>query len=468
MARGPNARDWFRRAMRTFDAAIALISGFVLMWWMPGLDHTDGIEYPLLILAGSLLLPACGEVLGLYQPWRGRSIFSMLGVFTLGWLLAIVLLSLFLVMTQSTVIFSRAWMALSALSALGAGLLMRTVLYVVLRRLRARGRNMKRVLLIGQPANIARVRQRLMDLPYLGYQVSDTLVDEAPAAAADVDCQDDLVMRVEALAQRSVFQREFDEVWLTYPLSCGDKVKQLADTLLAVPVAIRYFPDLSDARLLNHRVAQVADMYSIDLNYSPLNGPMRVVKALEDRLLGLCLFLAFLPVMLLIAGLIRWRMGAPVLFKQYRHGLDGKRFRIYKFRTMRPHASAPGKTCQARAGDQRVTRLGMFLRRTSLDELPQLFNVLQGRMSLVGPRPHAMDHNDLYKNAIDAYMQRHRVKPGMTGWAQVNGLRGITDDLELMRRRVEYDLYYIDNWTLGLDLKILAMTITRGFINQQP
>lgn len=468
MAKGPNARDWFRRAMRTFDAAIALVSGFALLWWMPGLDHTDGIEYPLLILAGSLLLPACGEVLGLYQPWRGRSIFSMLGVFTLGWLLAIVLLSLFLVMTQSTVIFSRAWMALSALSALGVGLVMRTALYVVLRRLRSRGRNMKRVLLIGQPSNIARVQQRLMDLPYLGYQVSDTLVDEAPVAAGDADCQDSMVERVDALAQRSVFQREFDEVWFTYPLSCGDKVKQLADTLLAVPVAIRYFPDLSDARLLNHRVAQVADMYSIDLNYSPLNGPMRVVKALEDRLLGLCLFLAFLPVMLLIAGLVRWRMGAPVLFKQYRHGLDGKRFRIYKFRTMRPHASAPGKTRQAQAGDQRVTRLGMFLRRTSLDELPQLFNVLQGRMSLVGPRPHAMDHNDLYKNDIDAYMQRHRVKPGMTGWAQVNGLRGITDDLELMRRRVEYDLYYIDNWTLGLDLKILAMTITRGFINQQP
>lgn len=208
-------------------------------------------------------------------------------------------------------------------------------------------------------------------------------------------------------------------------------------------------------------------MHCIDLNYSPLNGPMRAVKALEDRLLGLLLFVVFLPVMLAIAGLVRWRMGAPVLFKQYRHGLDGKRFRIYKFRTMHPHVEA-GETRQAQPGDARVSRLGAFLRRTSLDELPQLFNVLQGRMSLVGPRPHAMDHNDHYKDAIDAYMQRHRVKPGMTGWAQVNGLRGITEDLELMRKRVEYDLYYIDNWTLGLDLKILAMTITRGFINQQP
>lgn len=468
MAKGPNARDWLRRAMRTFDAAIALASGFALLWWMPGLEHTDGIEYPLLILAGGLLLPACGELVGLYQPWRGRSLFSMLGVFTLGWLLAIVVLSLFLVLSQSAVIFSRTWMALSALGALGAGLVFRAMLYVLLRRLRSRGRNIKRVLLIGQPDNIARVEQRLADLPYLGYQISDMLVDGAVGSADERENRADMVQRVDALARRSIFQRDFDEIWLTYPLSHGDTVKRLADGLLAVPVAIRYFPDLSDVRLLNHRVAQVADMYSLDLNYSPLNGPMRALKAVEDRVLGFVLFLAFLPVMLLIAGLVRWRMGTPILFKQYRHGLDGKRFRIYKFRTMRPHESAPGKTRQAQTGDQRVTRLGAFLRRTSLDELPQLFNVLQGRMSLVGPRPHAMDHNDLYKDAIDAYMQRHRVKPGMTGWAQVNGLRGITDDIELMRKRVEYDLYYIDNWTLGLDLKILAMTITRGFINQQP
>lgn len=469
MATGLNVRDWLRRVMRTFDAAIALASGFTVLWWMPGLDHTNGIEYPLLILAGSLLLPACGELMGLYQPWRGRNLFTMLGVFTLGWLLTIVLLSLFLVISQSAVIFSRTWMALSATSALAVGLVMRTTLYTVLRWLRSRGRNIKRVLLVGPLANITHIQQRLSVLPYLGYRVSDTLIDETVSATDDAGKgQISLAHKVDALARRSIFKRDFDEIWLSYPLSHGDTVKQLADTLLSVPVAIRYFPDFSDVRLLNHRVNQVAEMYSLDLNYSPLNGPMRAVKALEDRLLGLVLFVAFLPVMLLIAGLVRWRMGAPVLFKQYRHGLDGKRFRIYKFRIMRPHASAVGTARQAQPEDQRVTRLGAFLRRTSLDELPQLFNVLQGRMSLVGPRPHAMDHNDLYKDAIDAYMQRHRVKPGMTGWAQVNGLRGITDDLELMRKRVEYDLCYIDNWTLGLDLKILAMTITRGFINQQP
>ncbi|MFG6176665.1 undecaprenyl-phosphate glucose phosphotransferase [Halomonas sp. THAF12] len=450
--------DWLRRLMRCFDAGIAMLVAAGVLISMPGLDHAHGIEYPLLILVGGLLLPACGELLGLYEPWRGRSLFTMLGIYTLSWLLAIVLLSVFLVITQSSPIFSRGWMLASSLSVLGLGCLLRAGLYAYLRSLRARGYNLKRVLVIGRAGNIERVQRHLAALPYIGYRISHVVTDMP---------EGDILSRVKQLVAQSVFRRDYDEIWLTYPLTEGETVKSIAGELFSVPVNLRYFPDLSDVRLLNHRVAKVADMYSLDLNVSPLNGPMRWIKALEDRLLGLLMFLLFLPVMVIIAALVRWKMGAPVLFKQYRHGLDGKRFRIYKFRTMRPHGSE-GSTCQAVDGDPRITRLGHFLRQTSLDELPQLYNVLQGRMSLVGPRPHAMDHNDHYKDVIEVYMQRHRVKPGMTGWAQVNGLRGITEDIELMRRRVEYDLYYIDNWSLGLDLKILVMTPTRGFINRQP
>ncbi|TFH86498.1 undecaprenyl-phosphate glucose phosphotransferase [Billgrantia azerbaijanica] len=450
--------DWLRRGMRTFDAAIALAVAWALMTWLPHLDHTDSTEYPLLIVTGSLLLPACGELLGLYQPWRGRSLYTMLGVYALSWLATIVLLSLLLVATQSTQTFSRLWMGTSALSVLLIGSLLRAALYRYLRYLRATGHNLKRVLLIGPATNIRRLEERLAQMPYVGYSVAQRLTDDGSEA---------MCAAIKALAQESVFRRDFDEVWLSYPLAEGEKVRELAGELVAVPASVRYFPDLSDVRLLNHRMAQVAGMYSLDLNYSPLNGPMRFIKAAEDRLLGVALFLLFLPVMLVIAGLVRWQMGSPVLFKQYRHGLDGKQFRIYKFRTMRHHETH-GTTQQAQFADPRVTPLGAFLRRTSLDELPQLYNVLQGRMSLVGPRPHAMDQNDHFKDEIEAYMQRHRVKPGMTGWAQVNGLRGITMDTRDMHKRVEYDFYYIDNWSLGLDLKILAMTITRGFINQQP
>ncbi len=295
-------------------------------------------------------------------------------------------------------------------------------------------------------------------MPYVGYRIDRVIAHDDESQVLEEVCQ---------LATDSAFQRNFDEIWLSYPLSHGNTVKTLADRLITVPVDVRYFPDLSDVRLLNHRMAQVADMFAIDLNYSPLRGPARFIKSAEDRLLGTLLFVALLPVMLGVAVAVWATMGRPVLFKQYRHGLDGKRFKIYKFRSMHLHREAAGTT-QATVGDRRITRLGHWLRKTSLDELPQLYNVLQGRMSLVGPRPHAMDHNVLYKGLIVEYMQRHRVKPGMTGWAQIHGFRGQTRDVGDMEKRVDYDLYYINNWSLGLDMKILVLTAKRGFFNAQP
>ena len=451
-----SSSDWLRRGMRCFDAVIAFLVAAVLLWLTPGLQHTDGIEYPLLIISGSLLLPACGELLGLYQAWRGRSLFTMLGVYLLSGLATITLLSFLLIATQSTQVFSRLWLGSAALAVLVTGSVARAALYGYLRHLRTKGRNLKRVLLVGSAANISRLERRVNEMPYFGYVISRKVCDEEGGAE-----------KLKQLIHDSVYQRDFDEVWLSYPLAEGDKVRGFAEMLMEVPVGLRYFPDLSDVRLLNHRMAQVAGLYSLDLNYSPLHGPRRLLKLLEDYLLGVLIFLLFLPVMGVIAILVRWKMGGPVLFKQERHGLDGKRFRIYKFRTMVSHERGSG-TRQACLEDPRITPLGAFLRRTSLDELPQLYNVLQGRMSLVGPRPHAMDHNVYYKNQIEAYMQRHRVKPGMTGWAQVHGYRGSTETLNEMKKRVEYDLYYIDNWSLGLDLKILAMTVTRGFVNRQP
>ena len=448
--------EWLRRAMRCFDAGIATLVALVVLWLMPDID-SDGNDYLFLILIGSLLLPAVGELIGLYQPWRGRSLYTMLGIYLATWIATIGLLSLLLVAIQGTQSFSRLWMGVSALSVLSAGSVMRTLLYGYLRRLRAKGHNLKRVLLIGKKDNIALLEKKIVETPHAGYVVVGHYVDEDDTT---------FVHRMAVFAKENIFQRSFDEIWLGYPLIQGNRVRHLMRLLAGIPSSIRFFPDLPDIRFLNHRITQVAGLYSLELNYTPLNGPMRLIKALEDRVLGLGLFLIFLPVMLIVAIAIKWSMGSPVLFKQERHGLDGKRFRIYKFRTMLLHDGS--QTKQASHRDERVTPLGRYLRRTSLDELPQLYNVLQGRMSLVGPRPHAMDHNDHYKDHIDIYMQRHRVKPGMTGWAQVNGLRGITDDVKLMEKRVEYDLYYIERWSVGFDLKILTMTLTRGFVNGQP
>ena len=455
--KGTQTNEWLRRIMRCFDAAIAMGVSTLVLWLMPHLS-IKGEYYLFFMLIGGLLLPAVGELVGLYQPWRGRSLFSMLGAYGISWLITIVLLSLLLVATQNTQNFSRLWMGISSLAVLFTGSLMRAALYLYLRNLRAKGKNRKRIIIIGRTDNLKRLENHLHAMVYAGYTLQ---------YAYDDDDSDRFHKKLNALAQSSTFERDFDEIWLTYPLSDGDKVRLVSASLINIPVNVRYFPDLSDIRLLNHRMAQVVGLYSLELNYSPLDSsPLRLLKNIEDRLLGGVLFVAFFPVMLIIAALVKWKMGGPVLFKQYRHGIDGKCFRIYKFRSMSVHHA--DNTQQASQNDPRITPLGAFLRRTSLDELPQLYNVLQGRMSLVGPRPHALDHNQYYQGVIQNYMQRHRVKPGMTGWAQVNGYRGSTDTLEQMQKRVEYDLYYIDNWSLGFDLKILSMTLTRGFINYQP
>lgn len=173
-----------------------------------------------------------------------------------------------------------------------------------------------------------------------------------------------------------------------------------------------------------------------------------------------------LPLCLAIAVAIRVTSPGPVLFKQYRTGINGRKFRVYKFRSMVVHREGDSSITQATRNDVRVTKVGAFLRKTSLDELPQFFNVLQGRMSIVGPRPHALTHNEYYKDLVESYMQRHKVKPGITGWAQVSGYRGETDTLDKMQKRVEFDLWYIDNWSVWLDLKIIFLTIFKGFVNK--
>src|SRR5690606_11613964 len=258
------------------------------------------------------------------------------------------------------------------------------------------------------------------------------------------------------------------EVWLCLPLHEGESIKTILHALRHQTVDIRYLPDLGDLPLLNHQVGEIAGLYALDLNRTPMEGPARLVKRVEDLILGAVITVVMLPICLVIAIAIKATSTGPIIFKQYRTGINGRRFKVYKFRSMEVHDEGSGQVTQACYGDPRITRLGAFLRRTSLDELPQFYNVLQGRMSIVGPRPHALSHNEYYKDQVESYMQRHKVKPGITGWAQVNGYRGETDTLEKMEKRVEYDLWYINNWSLALDIKIIVMTVFKGFINRQP
>jgi putative colanic acid biosynthesis UDP-glucose lipid carrier transferase len=235
-------------------------------------------------------------------------------------------------------------------------------------------------------------------------------------------------------------------------------IKEIQDALLDTNVDLIWAPDIFELSLLNHSVKEVAGLPLIALNETPLmaGGPA-FIKSLMDKIIALCALVFLSPLLIVVALLVKLSSPGPVIFKQVRDGWDGKIFHVYKFRSMYLH-DEPELVLQAQKSDARVTPVGRFLRRTSIDELPQLLNVLQGTMSLVGPRPHAISHNQYYSKKVKTYLARHRIKPGMTGLAQIKGLRGETDTLEAMSKRVEYDLEYISNWSPLLDIKILLLT----------
>ncbi|WP_280291550.1 undecaprenyl-phosphate glucose phosphotransferase [Pseudomonas sp. BN417] len=247
-------------------------------------------------------------------------------------------------------------------------------------------------------------------------------------------------------------------LYIALPLSAADQIEGLYIDLLDANVDVVWIPDLQSLKLLNHSVTDIDGLAAINLNESPLTSypTGALTKAALDRSVALLAILFLSPLLLGTALAVKLSSPGPVLFKQKRHGWNGKVIKVWKFRSMRVHADAQVK--QATREDPRITRVGRFIRRTSIDELPQLFNVLQGRMSLVGPRPHAVAHNDYYTGKIDAYMARHRIKPGITGLAQISGSRGETETIDKMERRVELDLAYINNWSIWLDLKILIKT----------
>jgi putative colanic acid biosynthesis UDP-glucose lipid carrier transferase len=255
-----------------------------------------------------------------------------------------------------------------------------------------------------------------------------------------------------------VLSAKVRRVYIALPLSEAAQIEAIYTQLLDLNVDVVWVPDFSSMMLLNQSISQIDQFPAIYLNETPLSShPAAALgKELFDRGLALLALIVLFPVMLTVAIAVKLSSPGPVFFRQPRHGCNGLVILVWKFRSMRPHDDAAVK--QATQGDPRITRVGAFLRRTSLDELPQLINVLRGEMALVGPRPHAVAHNHYYGDKILAYMARHRIKPGITGLAQISGCRGETETLEKMQLRIEKDLAYINHWSLWLDIKILVKT----------
>ncbi len=255
-------------------------------------------------------------------------------------------------------------------------------------------------------------------------------------------------------------QHNVRTVYLVTPLDASKVLEEIYFSLLDRHVAVHWIPDIFSLRLVNHSVWEVSGLPVLTLSETPLTGTRLLMKMAEDFILASLILIVIAPLLLVIAIAVKLDSPGPVFFRQDRMGWNGKTFRIWKFRSMVVHQPESGVVKQAQKNDPRVTRVGAFLRRTSLDELPQLFNVLTGDMSLVGPRPHAVQHDEEYSRRISEYFARHNVKPGITGLAQVRGFRGETRDIQQMVQRVESDIEYINNWSVWLDLVILLRTTT--------
>ena len=256
-----------------------------------------------------------------------------------------------------------------------------------------------------------------------------------------------------------VRQHRVDDIIVALPWSADQRIAEIVNKLEELPVHVRLGPDLAGFSQIGSNYSTICGAPMIDMVDKPLDGWRYVVKVAQDKILGLLLLILLAPLMLLIALAIRIETRGPVIFRQKRRGFNNKPFRVFKFRTMYHHRPPEFGMVQAKQNDSRITPLGRILRRTSMDELPQIFNVLHGSMSLVGPRPHPIALDNEFSVLIGGYFARHRVKPGITGWAQVNGLRGETDIPEKMKARIKCDVYYIENWSILFDAKILMMTI---------
>ncbi|MFC6335264.1 undecaprenyl-phosphate glucose phosphotransferase [Pseudomonas sp. CCM 7891] len=437
----------------TFWGQWALAQGFVVsLLFILALQHTGAVEFYYRVCAALTVLASVPAYTfsGVYR--KRDSYLTGLGRLFIGWSITMAALACMAFICKADALFSRQVI----LSWAVYGFLGQALLYAPLHGFskyyqRSR-KSAHRTLIVGTGELALGLAKKLSleNLPLVGLVSTGVAAQLTPDVPRIVGEQKDLL--------ELITTHDIRRLYITLPLSEAAKIEAMYVDLLGANVDVVWVPDLNSLTLLNHSVRVVDGLPAIYLNESPLTSQPTAAlsKSLLEKSVALLAIILLSPALALIALAVKFNSPGPVFFKQDRHGWNGKVIQVWKFRSMRVHDDLEVK--QASRNDSRITPVGRFIRRTSLDELPQLFNVLQGHMALVGPRPHAIAHNNYYSGKILAYMARHRIKPGITGLAQINGCRGETDTIDKMQKRVEIDLKYINNWSLWLDLKILVKT----------
>lgn len=466
-----NNQQHFNRLHVVLDAIVVMLS-YVIAWWI---KFASGIVNPEIgVLSFSFYMKALVLIIplylllyyafNLYTPKRvqGRrlELSNIIMANTIG--ILIVFAGFFLVLSYSEDAknFSRAMFVYFYIINIIMEEIERLFIRAVLRSVRKKGYNLKHILLVGYSKAAEQYIDRIKQNPQWGYDVQGILDDNIARGTVYKGIK---VIGSTGNLEYILPENKLDEIAITLGLEEYYKLNKIVAECEKSGVHTKFIPDYGNIIPTRPYTEDLLGLPVINIRYVPLSNTFNaLIKRLTDIVGSIICIIIFSPVMLVSAILVKATSSGPLIFKQERVGLHNKPFQMYKFRTMYVQTEEEERKGWTQKNDPRVTSVGRFLRKTSLDEFPQLFNVLKGDMSLVGPRPERPQYVEKFREEIPRYMIKHQVRPGMTGWAQVNGYRGDTS----IRKRIEHDLYYIENWTLGLDMKILFLTVFKGFINK--
>ncbi|MEM5507129.1 undecaprenyl-phosphate glucose phosphotransferase [Shewanella frigidimarina] len=446
--------------LRVIDIIIITVSLLIIM---RGYNLVFDKDY-LLVLVGVLFFYSyIGESLGLYRSWRLGRFSTICRLVLFNVTLAFLLMTLVLFLFKYSEIYSRVtiagWYLLSVIILIGWRFCVREVKRVR----RAKGYNVQKVAIVGLTETGRNLYDEIIKHDELGFECVGFYDDREPSRFDGFDLS--LIIGTINDAVELARSGQVKKLYVCLPMIAEKRIADIIEALGDSTADVLITPDFLLKNLMNARIGSVGEVDTISVFESPVNGMRRFYKRSFDIVFSFCAIVGISPLLIGVAIAVYMSSPGAILFKQDRYGLDGRKIKVWKFRSMTVTENSD-KVVQASKGDARITKVGAFIRRTSLDELPQFFNVLFGDMSVVGPRPHAVAHNEEYRKLVTYYMLRHKVLPGITGWAQVNGWRGETDTLDKMEKRIEFDLAYIRNWTLWWDVKIVFLTLFKGFVGK--
>ncbi len=453
------------RSYRLLDITLIAVSGYIAYYIKVGSLQlsTEAINS---VLMAVLISHVVFKVARIYQVRRGQSLTREVITLLIAWAIVLLILTLIAYATKTGSVVSREWASITALLTASLLVLLRVVIRIWLRKVRRDGKNRRNAVIYGAGKLGVLVANKLQKESWTGTNVLgffDDNVGHTQVAGLPVyGSLSTLFDMIEQSREDRNSSMRIDQVWITLPLTYQIRINEAVEVLQKTSVQIQFVPDWIGAEILKYPIDRFAGISILNMSAPRIVGLDAMMKNTFDKVFATLVLVLIWPIMLIIAILIKVESKGSVIFKQRRYGIEGNEIEVWKFRSM--IVSEDGdKVHQATKGDSRVTKVGKIIRKYSLDELPQFVNVLQGTMSVVGPRPHAVAHNEYYRNRIPNYMGRHIVKPGITGWAQVNGWRGETDTADKMQQRVKFDLEYISTWNLGFDLKIILLTMIHGF-----